>query len=340
MSKPGRDERSESGMDDGPGNHHAWIVRMHTGGGDVVPDGIQRELLLLGWSDAAGLIECDDYWAFRGIVHEVYYREDGSYRRSGRTARQLWNFIHEMEIGDLVIVPHGPSFYVAEITGSAYRNSDGEATDTAHRRPVRWLNSAEPIPRAHARSALRSRMKSYMTVTSASDLAAEITDALGTADQAETPTLAASLRAALVRTTKEQLASGYMDERRFEELVRDLIRALGAVDPRIVGRRKDIGADIEAEFSVGHLANIPVRIQVKYWQDIASSHPVDQLLQAMADVELGIVVTTAGFTPDTRAYAAKRGDETGKQLVLVDGDELCELIVDHGLDVLLAGRDA
>jgi restriction endonuclease Mrr len=129
-----------------------------------------------------------------------------------------------------------------------------------------------------------------------------------------------------------------MDERRFEELVRDLVIALGAVDAHVVARRHDIGADIEAEFSVGHFATIPVRIQVKYWRDEAGRSPVDQLLNAMADVDFGMVVTTANFSDDVRQYAAECGEAAGKQLVLVDGDELCRLIVDYGLDALLARR--
>lgn len=181
-------------------------------------------------------------------------------------------------------------------------------------------------------------MRSQKTVTSATDLIDEITDALGVAGAAEPPTLAASLRRSLIEATRNQLLSGYMDERRFEQLVRDLVLALGAVDARVVNRREDVGADIEAEFSVGHLATIPVRIQVKYWRGEAGTYPIDQLLGAMADVELGIVVTTARFTDETRQYAADRGAERGKQLVLVDGDELCRLIVDYGLDSLSGGR--
>jgi len=61
-------------------------------------------------------------------------------------------------------------------------------------------------------------------------------------------------------------------------------------------------------------------------------------MQAMDDVELGIVVTTASFTDEARQYAADQSSRTAKQLILVDGDELCRLIVDYGLDSVLAAR--
>lgn len=311
-------------------------MRMETGGGDVVEDGVRDGFAFLGWSDAEGLLTCHDYWQFREIVHEAHYAGDDNYRRSGQAASQLWNFVHEIREGDLLVVPHPSVFYAGTVTGPAAYDPDSGPVDTAHRRRVEWFNSGDPIHRTYARSGLISRMRSRRTLTSAADLLDEITEAVDAADQSESPSLASSLRAALVETTKQQLLTGHMDSNRFENLVRDLMRALGAVDAHVVARRKDIGADIEAEFSVGHFTTMPVRIQVKYWRDQASREPVDQLLKAMADVELGIVVTTASFADEVRRYASDRADETGKQVILIDGDELCRLIVDHGLDVLLA----
>ncbi len=317
-------------------DQQAWVVRMRTGGGDVVDFGVESRLLLLGWSGAQGLVSCDAYWQFRDIVHNAHYGNDEDYRRSGHAASQLWAFIHEMNEGDLVVVPHGSSFYVGEVSGPASETWDEGPEDTAHRRPVRWRNSAAPIPRSYARSALISRMNSRKTVTSATDLVAEILEAVDAASGNEAPTLAAELRRELIATTKKQLLTGHMNERRFEELVRDLVLSLGAIAAHVVPRRQDKGADIEAEFSVGHFATIPVRIQVKYWRGDAGPYPIDQLLQAMDDVDLGVVVTTAAFGDDVRQYAADRAAEVGKQLRLIDGDELCALIVDYGLDVLLA----
>lgn len=113
---------------------------MQTGGGDVVGIGVEQGLLLLGWSDAEGLLSCDDYWDFREIVHGVYYTEDSDYRRSGQAASQLWNFIHEMNPRDLIVVPRGSSFYVGEIIGPASYDHKAGPPDTSHRRPVNWLN--------------------------------------------------------------------------------------------------------------------------------------------------------------------------------------------------------
>jgi predicted Mrr-cat superfamily restriction endonuclease len=317
----------------------AWIVRVNTGGGDVVENGVRDSRLLLGWSGASDLITTEDYWDFREIVHQAHYADDPDYRRSGRAAGQLWHFLNDVKDGDLVVVPHGPSFYVGEVDGPAYFDEQaGWDNDTAHRRPVRWLNAAQPIPRTHARAALIARLKARGTVTSAGDLVDEILATVRSIEDPIAPNLLASLREQLISTTKHELSTGHLDERRFETLVADLLLALGAVEARVVARQHDIGADIEAEFSVGYLASIPARVQVKFWSGVADSSPVDQLLNAMDDVHLGIVVTTASFSDEARGYAAAQSEARGKELVLIDGDELAGLIVEHGLSGLLASR--
>jgi predicted Mrr-cat superfamily restriction endonuclease len=318
----------------------AWVLRVHTGGGDLVEASVRNHHVFMGWSRADGLLDCNDYWQFREIVHRQYYSEDGHYRRSGQAASQLWNFVHEMREGDLVLVPHPGVFYAGVIDGPIEYEPDAEPEDTAHRRQVKWLNGGEPIPRRNARAALISRMRSQRTLTAATDLRDQIDEALAVVERGETPSLAGNLREALIETTKQQLLHGYMDSNRFEDLVRDLMRALGAIDARVVARSKDIGADIEADFTVAHLATVPVRVQAKYWRGNADRTPIDQVLNAMEDVDLGMVVTTADFDDNVSQYATERADQAGKQLVLIDGDELCRLIVDYGLDMLLAGSRA
>jgi len=102
-----------------------------------------------------------------------------------------------------------------------------EPIDQLSSRPVRWLNDGKPIPRTNARAPLIARMPAYGTVSAASDLVEEIEDTLASVSLAEVPTRLGSLRQRLIAATKEELQTGYLDERRFESLVRDLLLALG-----------------------------------------------------------------------------------------------------------------
>ncbi|WP_028060974.1 restriction endonuclease [Candidatus Solirubrobacter pratensis] len=149
------------------------------------------------------------------------------------------------------------------------------------------------------------------TVTDASDLIEDIRLALVAADGAAHPSGASTLRERLVEETRRGLLSGYFDERRFEELVRDVLTALGAADARIVPRQHDVGADIIAQFPVGGLTLVPVHVQVKYWHPQhgrAGVEPIDQLIASMDGVEIGLVVTTTEFEDEARSYALGRAE--------------------------------
>lgn len=104
-----------------------------------------------------------------------------------------------MKVGDLVVVPHGFEFYVAEVMGDAFYGAERRAEDSAYRRPVRWLNDKMPIPRSYAKSALISRTKVYGTSAAAGDLVDEILERLELASKGETPNFRADLQSALVK---------------------------------------------------------------------------------------------------------------------------------------------
>ncbi len=46
----------------------------------------------------------------------------------------MWRFIRDMQVGDLVVVLYGPSFYVAEVTGPPIYIKSKVDDDTAFRR--------------------------------------------------------------------------------------------------------------------------------------------------------------------------------------------------------------
>jgi predicted Mrr-cat superfamily restriction endonuclease len=137
----------------------AFVLRIAPGDTDRVPDALKDDALIIGWSRAEGLLEPGIDWnQFRSRVHREYHSNEKNFRRSGGAAGHLWRFLNEMEINDLVVVPYGSQFYVAEVAGPPYFDARKIMEDTAHRRPARWLNGKAPIARTVARSALLSRM--------------------------------------------------------------------------------------------------------------------------------------------------------------------------------------
>jgi len=312
----------------------AFVLRIAPGYVDHVPEALEKDVLITGWSDASGLLdERLDWDQFREKVHKACYPDDKDYRRSGGGAASLWRFIREMSIGDWVIVPHGPQFYVAEVTGNVRFDSSKVSDDSAHRRPVRWLNDKKPIPRRLARSSLQSRMKIYHTCGYANGLIDEIYTALVEASKGKPASFADDLRHLLVTQTVQEIRSGKMNDRVFEELVASVLRSRGAREVRIVPRMQDRGADLLATFPLVSSLEIPLAVQVKYWNGDVGKEAVEELGRGM-DAEgavLGWVVTSGGYSDDALQAREELMRDKDFQIELIDGNDLAAMVVDFGI---------
>ncbi len=131
------------------------MLRIKPSGVDRVSEALQAEEIIIGWSDAEGLLDPDLGWKqFRQIIHDAYHQTEQSYNRSGGAAGHMWRFIRSMNSGDWVVVPYGNEFFVAEVQGHPRYDPEKKNEDTAYRRSVSWLSGGESIPRRYARAAL------------------------------------------------------------------------------------------------------------------------------------------------------------------------------------------
>jgi predicted Mrr-cat superfamily restriction endonuclease len=311
-----------------------------------LPDNV----IVNGWSKALGLIEEKDRWTFRTILRRTCYPNDKNLRRAGYAASTMWRFIKEMKVGDWVVVPYrNGTFYVAEIKGDAYRDGSAAAakTDSSYRRSVQWLNNKSPIPRKLAKSRLVSRMKTQQTSADAKDLIEEIHEALtlARADGAGIPMrdsdqlFADQMRLKMVEAVLAEIRQGYMNDYKFEHLVRRIILANGASDAKIIARRQDKGVDIIAKFPIGRVGQIDVGIQVKHHMGTTETKWLDQLIKGMEqeDLSFGWFVTSGTFEDGAEEYLDKRLAGTAMQVLLVDADQLASLIIDSGLENVSRG---
>jgi hypothetical protein len=120
------------------------------------------------------------------------------------------------------------------------------------------------------------------------------------------------LREQLISATKQELSTGHLDERRSETLVADLLLALGAVEARVVARQHDIGGDRS-----GVLDRLPRLDSGPRPGEVLERGggliTVEQLLNLIDDVHLGIVVTTASFSVEACEHAAAQSETCGKE---------------------------
>lgn len=313
-----------------------FVLRIAPGDEDKVPEALRSGELIIGWAKANGLLDSNLSWeSFRDIVRLAYYADQPDLRRAGGAAGHLWRFIREMKPDDLVVVPNGGNFFVAEVAGPATYNPAKVNDDSAYRRAVRWLNGGKPISRQLARSALVSRMKTQGTCAGATDLLDEIKQCLGLAEDGQTPTFHTDLQARLIREVLAEMRSGRIESFGFERLIQTVLRGLGADEVRIVPRNQDKGADILATFRVAGAFQQVVAVQAKHWQPEppVSRDVVVQLIRGIEaeSANLGMVVTSGSISDKAVEAAEQYFEEKGIRIELLDGEQFAKLIVEHGI---------
>ncbi len=314
----------------------AHILRIAPGRVSRLEQALQSDELVIGWSRAVGLLDPGLSWGdFRQIVHDIYYSKDPTYRRAGHAAGSLWRYIKEMQTEDLVVVPEGRQFYVAQVTGSCYFDESMVNDDSAYRRPVRWLNSKRPIPRSTARAALQSRMKIQQTCADASDLLEDIQLLLDEASEGLKPTFEEDIRRRLIKEARDEIRSGRLEPYGFERLVSALLRSMGASEVRIIPRREDVGADILANFSIASTFEVQLAVQAKHYlaKPPVPAEVVDDLVRGMgaANTAFGWVVTSGTISEGATKRTDEVHEQQGLSIQLVDGEQLAAMLIESGL---------
>lgn len=323
----------------------AYILRQAPSGISQLHNiSLPEDVIVNGWSGLSTLSSAEDYGEMREMLKKHYYSNYTNYRKAGYAAGAMWTFIHDMNVGDLIVVPaKHEGFYVAEIVSDYYYDSSKKAVeaDSGHRRKVRWLNGKKPISRDLAPSRLFSRMKIQQTWAKANDLVEEVLSTLhlvaqtiNGSEEHRDDAFFADLRKQLVATTLGQIQDGRMNERSFEKLICRLLLSLGARDARVIGRRGDKGIDVLGNFEIGGVTTVPLGVQVKYHRDQTDESALQQLVRGMEHegIDVGWLVTSAQFSEGVESKLEEVVRTKNYDITLIDGETLCAMILSSGLD--------
>ncbi|MBU4534080.1 MAG: restriction endonuclease [Firmicutes bacterium] len=162
------------------------------------------------------------------------------------------------------------------------------------------------------------------------------------ADSIQTPeeTLEASyqgLRGQLVQELLERMKG--CTPSFFESLVVDLLVAMGYGGSRkdagqAIGRTRDGG--IDGIIKEDRLGLDVVYVQAKRWEGTVG-RPTVQAFSGSLDgqkARKGVLITTSQFSPDAVDYVGR----IEKKIVLIDGEQLCQLMIDHSVGVTEVAR--
>lgn len=125
----------------------------------------------------------------------------------------------------------------------------------------------------------------------------------------------------------------------FEQLVVELLVAMGyggslAEAGRAVGQSGDEGVD--GLINQDKLGLDTVYLQAKRWEHTVG-RPVAQAFAGSLEglgASKGVLLTTSGFSAEAREYVTK----IQKRIILVDGRQLAELMIDHNVGVTAVNR--
>jgi restriction system protein len=119
----------------------------------------------------------------------------------------------------------------------------------------------------------------------------------------------------------------------FENLVLDLLHRMGygtsRADLRRVGGTGDGG--IDGIISLDRLGLEKVYVQAKRWQGVVGRPAIQGFFGALAGrrAKKGVFITTSNYTREALEFAEQVSDS----IVLVDGERLASLMIEHGLGV-------
>ena len=141
------------------------------------------------------------------------------------------------------------------------------------------------------------------------------------------------LREALVADLRDRISA--MSPTAFEDLVLDVLHAMGygsgAEDSRLrTGASGDAG--IDGVIHEDRLGLDVVYVQAKRWEATVGATPSFRASSARykgARASKGIIFTASAFSADARSYA----NSVSPRVILVDGERLAALMIDHNVGV-------
>lgn len=145
------------------------------------------------------------------------------------------------------------------------------------------------------------------------------------------------LRAALIAELRERIAG--MPPEGFEQLVVDVLTAMGYGGPQenagiVVGRGGDEG--IDGLIKEDRLGLETIYVQAKRWQGSVGRPEIQRFAGALQGqrARKGVFITSSSFTVEAKSYATT----IQTTIVLVDGAQLADYMIDHNVGVTTAKR--
>lgn len=117
----------------------------------------------------------------------------------------------------------------------------------------------------------------------------------------------------------------------FEELIGELLTALGFESVLVTPLTGDGGIDVRGTLVIGEVVKVPMAVQAKCWKHNVSAPVIQQLRGSLGVHERGLVITTSDFSKGAKEEA-QLSDRT--PIALMNGKQLVSLLVENDIGVI------
>jgi restriction system protein len=289
---------------------------------------LRSNIVAIGWDNLGDLSTLKpNRDAFKAKVAEGY--PDRKPAAIANTAGQLFRFVHEIKLGDLVAFPNkvDRKIYIGEITGDyVYESNSKKSLGYSNQRSVKWL---KVLPRTEFSQGALYEMGSAMSLFQIKNYVDEIFAALeGNLETkaTESDATVAAVAEEIEQNTRDFILKQLAKELKghpFAEFVAHLLETMG-YRTRVSPEGPDGGIDIIAHKDELGFEPPIVKVQVKSSEGSVGDPVVSALYGKVDNGEYGLIVTLGNFTNPAKRFADGKSN-----LRLVDGEELVDLVLQH-----------
>tara|TARA_B110001469_G_scaffold77765_1_gene73640 strand:+ start:579 stop:1586 length:1008 start_codon:yes stop_codon:yes gene_type:complete len=285
---------------------------------------LKSKYIAIGWDQMPDLTTLEpNREAFKAKVQEAY--PDAKKGAIPNYAGQLFRFLTELKVGDLVAYPskRDRMIHIGEVEGG-YTYTKGERYP--HRQKVKWLKS---FPRTQFSQGALYEIGSAMSLFQVKNYTDEFLAALSgqqvtkRVDEDET----VSLVTEDIETTAEDFILKTLAQELkghpFEEFVAHLLGTMGYWT-RGVPKGADGGVDIVATKDELGVEPPIIKVQVKSSEKPVGNPEVTALYGNVDQNEFGLLFTLGNFTSQAKVFARNKTN-----LRLIDGPELVKMVLNH-----------
>jgi restriction system protein len=118
----------------------------------------------------------------------------------------------------------------------------------------------------------------------------------------------------------------------FENLVSQLLLALGFEEVEVTSRSNDGGIDVRGTLVVGDVIRTRLAVQVKRWKNNVQAPVIQQVRGSLGTHEQGLIITTSDFSKGARDEATRAN---ATPVGLMDGEQLVDLLIQNEIGITL-----